>query len=103
RALTVPSPASGCDTKWNWSPVPQMSPPPPCTVQVEPFRDCVPAGVAPPTSAHVHPLGQALGGGGALLATLTVSSTTVPSVFATCELTAIPASIGPDGPRSTVD
>jgi hypothetical protein len=28
-ALTVPSPVSDCESKWNWSEVPVMSEPPP--------------------------------------------------------------------------
>ncbi len=34
RACTVPSPVRGCETNRNWSAVPEMSDPPPDTVQV---------------------------------------------------------------------
>ncbi|HEY7199659.1 MAG TPA: hypothetical protein VIC57_05585 [Candidatus Dormibacteraeota bacterium] len=58
RALTVPSPASDWETRWNWSAVPQMSPPPPCTLQTLPARPWLPASSGPPMSAHAHPAGQ---------------------------------------------
>src|SRR2546430_17700612 len=93
RALAVPSPATFCDSKRNWSPVPQMSPPPPCTVQLPLSSDWVPAGVAPPISAHVHPLGQVNGGGGAVGASATSPNATVLSVPELCAVTARPASI----------
>src|ERR1041385_8061313 len=103
RALTVPSPGSGCETNRNWSLVPQMSPPPPCTVHVPPFSDWVPAGVAPPTSAHVHPLGHAPGGGGALLVRPTASNVTVLSASVSCDVTARPPSMPPLRPSVTVE
>jgi hypothetical protein len=92
RAVTVPSAASGCQAKWNWSLVPQMSPPPPWTVHVAPFTDCVPAGVAPPTSAHVHPDGQPAGGE---LPTLAPVNVTVLAASVLCDVTASPASMAP--------
>src|SRR5437660_2594554 len=94
RAVTGPSPASGCETRWNWSLVPQMSPPPPWTVQV-PLASSVwaPAGVAPPTSVQLQPLGQSAGGVGAPVATATVSNVTALRAPALCDVTARPASI----------
>ncbi len=63
-AATVPSPVRVCAAKWKESAVPQMSPPPPTSVQVPPGdRLSEPAGRAPPMSAQLHPDGQRPGGG----------------------------------------
>src|SRR5215472_12901474 len=94
RAVTGPSPAIDCEMKWNWSLVPQMSPPPPWTVQVPgPSSVWAPAGTAPPTSVQVQPFGQSAGGGGAPAATATLSNVTALVVPELCEVTARPASI----------
>src|SRR5215472_12585942 len=61
RALTLPSPGRFVPAKWNWSDVPQMSPPAPWIVHVPLLSDWVPAGVGLPMSAQLHPLGQAAG------------------------------------------
>src|SRR5215471_2276978 len=92
RALTVTSPVTGCEAKWNWSEVPQMSPPPPCTVQVPPVTVWPPAGVAPPTSAQVQPPGQLMV---EPAVTATLSKVTVLPAAVLCEVTARPASIDP--------
>jgi hypothetical protein len=53
-ALMLPSPASGCETNWNWSAEPWMSLPAPCMVHFPVLNDALPASAGPPTSAHVH-------------------------------------------------
>src|SRR5215831_12550405 len=68
-----------------------MSAPPPCTVQVEPFSAWVPPGVAPPTSAQLHPTGHV----GAPAATAIESNVTALAAAALCDVTASPASIAP--------
>src|SRR5215472_7659296 len=104
RAVTEPSPASDCETKWNWSLVPQMSPPPPWTVHVPaPSTVWAPAGVAPPTSVQVQPFGQSAGGGGAPAATATVSNVTALVVPELCEVTARPATIAAEVVSVTLD
>ena len=50
-ATTDPSPASGCEAKLNWSPVPQMSDPPPATAHVVPSKAALPPCPGDPTSA----------------------------------------------------
>src|SRR5215468_2796484 len=66
RAVTLPSPDSGCQTNRNWSAVPVMSAPPALIVQVPVFgsNDWLPAGAGFPMSAHVHGAGQGWGGAG---------------------------------------
>src|SRR2546429_8837288 len=66
RALTLPLAASACETKWNWSAVPQMSLPPPWIVQVRPLRDWLPAGYGYPISPQLQPPVQIVGCGGAV-------------------------------------
>src|SRR5438128_1081715 len=95
RALSVPSAASACQTKWNSSAVLQMSPPPPWMVQVPLLSTWLPTGVGLPMSAQVQPLGQAGGGGGALPLTFSVSKVAELSAAVLCELTARPASTVP--------
>src|SRR5260370_3932411 len=97
RPLAVPSPASGCQTKWNWSPVFQMSVPAPCTVQVPPFNDWSPTTMGLPTSAQPHPLGQGLGEGAGegadpMAPAVTPSNVTVVAAPGTPESPAAPAS-----------
>src|SRR2546421_9713024 len=58
RALTLPLAASACETKWNWSEVPQMSLPPPWIVQVPPLRDWLPARAGFPISPQFQPRAQ---------------------------------------------
>src|SRR5260370_33768225 len=53
-----PSDASDCHTKWNWSELFQMSLPLPCTVQVPPLRDWLPAMLGYPISAQLQLAGQ---------------------------------------------
>src|SRR5437660_4999195 len=93
RAVTVASPATGSVARWNWSLVPQMSPPPPRTVRVVPLTVCEPAGIALPTSAHVHPPGQPPGGAPA--PTATPVNVTVPAACVLCEVMARPACMAP--------
>src|SRR5262249_58629111 len=58
RATMVPSPVSAWLAKLNWSDAPQMSRPPPLTVQLWPSGDDAdPAFPGPPTSASAHPAG----------------------------------------------
>src|SRR3989440_5632861 len=77
RALTLPWAASVCETKGNWSAVPQMSLPPPWIVQVPPLRDWLPAGKGYPISPQLQPPVQIVGGGGAVVLKLTVSKVAV--------------------------
>src|ERR1700686_4973348 len=63
RALKEPSAANDSDMRRKESDVVQMSLPPPWTVQVPALSDCAPAGVAPPMSWQVQPLGHAPCGG----------------------------------------
>src|SRR5262249_46197921 len=59
RATMMPSPVSAWLAKLNWSDPPQMSAPPPLTVQLWPSGDDAdPACTGPPTSASVHPAGR---------------------------------------------
>src|SRR4030088_2885600 len=99
-ALTAPFPASGCETRWNWSAVPQMSPPPPSTVHVPLTSTWSPDGVAPPASPQLQPPGQRTGGGGAVVATLTVSNVTVVVVAVLWDVAAMPASTWPPVPST---
>src|SRR5260221_13713343 len=95
-ALAPPSPGRFWESKWNWSAVPQMSPPAPCTVQTPFATSCVPARAGLPMSWQVQPAGAAPGGGGALVAVATPATT---DVF-TCPLgvgAARPAGIPPPG------
>src|SRR5579863_7729451 len=76
-AVTDPSAGNDWDTKWNESAVPQMSPPPPTSVQVPLDSVSWPAGSAPPMSVHVHTPGHTPGGrGGSALETPTLSRVT---------------------------
>src|ERR1700737_2653819 len=56
-AATPPPADTVCDRKWNWSAVPAISFPPPLIVHVPVVvaSDSLPAGVALPTSAELHP------------------------------------------------
>src|SRR5439155_25139084 len=101
-----------------------MSPPAPCTVQVPPLSDWLPARAGLPMSAQLHGLGQeapgvpvgvavgasgvpvgvAVGASGVLVGvglaaadveTLTVSKVAVPRAPVLCEVTAMPASMAP--------
>src|SRR3974377_387204 len=73
-----------------------MSPPAPATVHVPDVGDCVPAAPVDPMSAQSPPVGQAFGGGGAELLTVSVSNPTVLSVEVLCDVTARPARSVPD-------
>src|SRR2546421_2694006 len=53
-ALMLPSPASGCETNWNWSAELWISLPAPLMVHVPLLSDALPASPGLPTSAHVH-------------------------------------------------
>ena len=53
-ATTVPLPTSGCDVKWNWSVMFQMSAPPPATVTVAPLTADDPARAGAPMSASAQ-------------------------------------------------
>src|ERR1041385_5272783 len=99
RALTVPSAATFCDAKRNWSAEPQMSPPPPWTVHVPPLVVCVPAGGAPPMSWHTHRAGQGPGNPPAPIAT--PLNVTVDTASVLCEVTARPARSEPLMPSDT--
>ena len=93
-ALMLPVPASDCEMRWNASVLPQMSPPPPWTVQVFPLVDWLPAGVGLPMSEQVHAVGHGGGGGGGGSVGLaeTASMVTVLRQQLLCAVTAIPAS-----------
>ena len=73
-----------------------MSPPPPWTVHVLLLSVSLPAGVGKPTSSHVHPEGQRLGGVGALLVIVTLLNVALPTAPVLCAVTARPARIAPD-------
>src|SRR5215469_8588538 len=90
RALTIPSPASGCQAKWNWSAVrvPPMSTPPPWTVQVVLARLWPPVAAGLPMSAQFQPFGHVVGCGGPLVVTPTLAKATVLSAEVLCEVTA---------------
>ena len=66
RAISWPSPLSGCEAYWNASAVPQISPPAPRTLKVEPDRAEPPVTPTAPTSRLVQGFGSAppAGGGG---------------------------------------
>src|SRR5258708_37977234 len=102
-ALTPPFPARGWETRWNWSAVPQMSPPPPSIVHVPLTSTWSPDGVAPPTSAQLQLPGQRTGGGGAVVATLTVSNVAVVVEAVLCDVAAMPASTSPPMPSTWHD
>src|SRR6202011_1631507 len=68
-----------------------MSPPEPEMLQAPLFNDWLPASATVPMSEQLHPAGHP-GGGGAVLPTVTVSTVTVLSVVASCEVTATPPS-----------
>src|SRR5258706_7428368 len=72
-ALAAPSPGRFWESKWNWSAVPQMSPPAPCTVQTPFVTSCVPASAGLPMSWQVQPAGHAAGRGGAPVAIATLA------------------------------
>src|SRR5215467_6079112 len=100
RAVTLPSPDSGCQTNRNWSAVPVMSAPPALMVQVPVFgsNDWLPAGAGFPMSAHVHGAGHGCGSAGAGGPPTTTSfMVTVLVAAASPEATAIPARA--EGPR----
>ena len=103
RALTVPLPVSGWLRKRKLSDVPQMSPPPPWTVQLLPTTYCAPAGIGAPTSWQVQPVGQRLGGGAADGAAVTVSIVSVASADVEPELTARPPTMPAVGPNVTLE
>src|SRR5262245_29595238 len=59
----APLPLTLCQMKWNWSLVAQMSLPPPWMAQAPPLSAWPPAGLGPPMSAQLHPLGHTVGSG----------------------------------------
>ena len=103
RALIAPLPVSGSLKRRKLSDVPQMSPPPPWTVQLLPTTYWAPAGIGAPMSWQVQPVGQRLGGGAADAAAVTVSIVSVARVDAEPELTARPPTIPAVGPNVTLE
>ncbi len=103
RALSAPLPVSGSLRKRKLSDVPQMSPPPPWTVQLLPVTYCAPPGTGKPMSPQVQPVGQRLGGGAADAVADTVSIVSVARVDAEPELTARPPTTPVVGPNVTLE
>src|SRR5579862_459478 len=99
--MTLPSPLSDCDTMWNSSEVPQMSPPPPTSLHTPPDSESEPGGAGPPMSWHVHAEGHP--GDDAAVLTDTVSSVTAEPVPWLWEVMAKPASRGSLRDSTTVE
>src|ERR1700682_1233351 len=99
----VPSADAGLERKRNWSLTPQMSPPPPCTVQMPLTTFWPPAGVAPPMSLQPQPTGHRPGGAGAPAVTAIPSMVTCALLVWLYESAPQPASRVPGMEKDTVE